>query len=34
MFALATECLEVMNLFGKFDVVWKSRENNVERFGH
>jgi ribonuclease HI len=34
MFALATECLEAMNRFGKFDVVWKGRENNVERFGH
>jgi ribonuclease HI len=34
MFALATECLGIMNRFGKFDVVWKGRENNVERFGH
>jgi ribonuclease HI len=34
MFALATECLEVMTRFGKFDVVWKGRINNVQRFGH
>jgi hypothetical protein len=34
MFALATECLGIMNRFGKFDVVWKGRANNVERFGH
>jgi ribonuclease HI len=34
MFALATECLEVMNRFGNFDVVWKGRAKNVERFGH
>jgi len=34
MFALATECLDIMNRFGKFDVVWKGRENNVKRFGH
>ena len=34
MFALANECLEIMNQFGKFDVVWKGRANNVERFGH
>jgi ribonuclease HI len=34
MFALATACLEVMNRFGKFDVVWKGRANNLERFGH
>jgi len=34
MFALANECLGIMNQFGKFDVVWKSRENNLERFGH
>jgi ribonuclease HI len=34
MFALATECLGIMNCFGKFDVVWKGRANNVERFGH
>ena len=34
MFALANECLGIMNQFGKFDVVWKGRENNVERFGH
>jgi len=34
MFALAAECLEVMNQFGRFDVVWKGRASNVERFGH
>ena len=34
MFALANECLGVMNQFGKFDVVWKGRAGNVERFGH
>ena len=34
MFALANECLGIMNQFGKFDVVWKGRANNVERFGH
>jgi len=34
MFALATECLGNMNRFGKFDVVWRGREKNVERFGH
>jgi len=34
MFALANECLGVMNRFGKFNVVWKGRANNVERFGH
>jgi hypothetical protein len=26
--------LDIMNRFGKFDVVWKGRENNVKRFGH
>ena len=34
MFALASECLCLMNQFGKFSVVWKGRANNVERFGH
>jgi ribonuclease HI len=34
MFTLATECLGIMNRFRKFDVVWKGRINNVERFGH
>ena len=34
MFALASECLEIMNQFGKFQVIWKGRANNVERFGH
>jgi hypothetical protein len=34
MFALANECLGIMNQFGKFNVVWKVRANNVERFGH
>jgi hypothetical protein len=34
MFALANECLEIMNQFGKFEVIWKGRANNVERFGH
>lgn len=34
MFALANECLGVMNQFGKFDVVWKGRASNVKRFGH
>jgi ribonuclease HI len=34
MFALANECLEIMNRFGKFQVIWKGRANNVERFGH
>ena len=33
MFALANEYLGVMNQFGKFNVVWKGRANNVERFG-
>jgi len=34
MFALANECLAVMRQFGEFNVVWKGRANNVERFGH
>ena len=34
MFALANECLAILKQFGRFDVVWKGRENNVERFGH
>ena len=34
MFALANECLAVMNQFGNFQVNWKGRANNVERFGH
>jgi ribonuclease HI len=34
MFALANECLDIMIQFGKFDVVWKGRATNVERFGH
>src|ERR1039458_51603 len=34
MFALANECLGIMNQFGKFDVLWRGREYNVERFGH
>ena len=34
MFALASECLGVMNRFVTFDVIWKGRANNVERFGH
>ena len=34
MFALANECLEIMNQFGRFQVIWKGRANNVERFGH
>jgi len=34
MFALANECLEIMRQFGKFQVTWKGRANNVERFGH
>ena len=34
MFALANECLGIMNQFGKFVVIWKGRANNVERFGH
>jgi len=34
MFVLANECLEIMNRFGKFQVIWKGRANNVERFGH
>ena len=34
MFALAAECLEIMNQFGKFEVNWRGRANNVERFGH
>jgi len=34
MFALASECLEIMNQFGAFQVIWKGRANNVERFGH
>jgi len=34
MFVLANECLAIMKQFGSFDVVWKGRKNNVERFGH
>jgi ribonuclease HI len=34
MFALANECLGVMNQFGDFQVNWKGRANNVKRFGH
>jgi ribonuclease HI len=34
MFALANECLEIMKRFGNFQVIWKGRANNVERFGH
>ena len=34
MFALANECLAVMKEFGEFEVTWKGREHNVERFGH
>jgi ribonuclease HI len=34
MFALANECLAIMKQFGRFEVLWKGRENNVERFGH
>jgi ribonuclease HI len=34
MFALANECLGIMNQFGNFQVNWKGRANNVERFGH
>jgi ribonuclease HI len=34
MFALANECLGIMNQFEKFQVIWKGRANNVERFGH
>lgn len=34
MFALANECLECIRQFGKFEVNWKGRANNVERFGH
>jgi ribonuclease HI len=34
MFTLASECLEFMNRFGAFDVLWKGRESNLERFGH
>ena len=34
MFALANGCLDVMKQFGKFNVVWKGRANNVKRFGH
>ena len=34
MFALANECLVIMKQFARFDVLWKGRENNVERFGH
>ena len=34
MFALANECLGIMKQFGKFDVLWRGREYNVERFGH
>jgi len=34
MFELASECLGIMNLFGKFEVHWKGRANNVKRFGH
>ena len=34
MFALANECLEIMRQFGNFQVIWKGRAKNVERFGH
>jgi ribonuclease HI len=34
MFALANECLAVMGQFGKFQVNWKGRSSNVQRFGH
>ena len=34
MFALANECLENMKRFGKFQVHWQGRANNVQRFGH
>jgi len=34
MFALASECLAVMRQFGSFQVTWKGRAKNVERFGH
>jgi ribonuclease HI len=34
MFTLASECLAIMREFGSFDVVWKGRESNVEKFGH
>ena len=34
MFALANECLAIMRKFGEFDVLWKGRAHNVERFGH
>lgn len=34
MFALANECLGLMNQFRRFEVVWKERAHNVERFGH
>jgi len=34
MFAMATRCLEVMKKFGSYDVTWKRRDANVERFGH
>lgn len=34
MFALASECLGIMSRFARFEVVWKGRASNVERFGH
>jgi len=34
MFELANRCFGVMKKFGSFEVVWKRREANVERFGH
>ena len=34
MFALANECLKVMKQFAKFEVIWKGRASNVNRFGH
>ena len=34
MFALANECLEIMRQFGSFQVSWKGRAHNVEKFGH
>ena len=34
MFAMATRCLEVMKKFGSYEVEWKRRDANVERFGH
>lgn len=34
MFKMAEDCLQVLRQFAEYNVVWKGRQNNVERFGH